>query len=457
MHYHFIAIGGSAMHNLAIALHKKGEQITGSDDEIFEPSRSRLAKYGLLPDNIGWSPGKITTEIDAIVLGMHAKSDNPELLKAKELGLQIFSYPEFLYNQTQNKTRVVIGGSHGKTTTTAMVMHVLKFCHKKFDYMVGAQLEGFETMVNFSNDSDIAVFEGDEYLTSPIDPRPKFHLYKPHIGLITGIAWDHINVFPTFKNYVEQFEIFTNQVEENGSLIYFDGDKNLQVIVEKINRNIQCVPYHEHPFTIEDGNTYLQLQNEKILLKIFGLHNLQNLSGAKLVCTKLGIEEAEFYKAIQSFEGASKRLQLLGKNNNLIIYQDFAHSPSKLAATINAVKNQYPEKEVIACMELHTYSSLNKDFLQEYRGTMDKADKALVFYSNHAIELKRLEKIYPENIAKSFDKNGIKIFNDRKKLKNELFFMEFKNSVLLLLSSGNFEGLNLLEMSSELLEKCETK
>jgi len=454
MNYHFIAIGGSAMHNLAIALHKKGETITGSDDEIFEPSRSRLAKHGLLPEMEGWFPEKISNQIDAVVLGMHAKKDNPELIKAEQIGVPIYSYPEFLYNQTQTKTRAVIGGSHGKTSTTAMVMHVLKQCNKTFDYMVGAQLDGFETMVDFSDKSKIAVFEGDEYLTSPIDPRPKFHLYKPHIGLITGIAWDHINVFPTFENYVEQFSIFIDQVEEQGAMVYFDGDEHLKQLIIKSKKNIQFIPYNTHPHTVIDGITYLIHNGKEFEIKIFGEHNLQNLSGAKQVCLKLGITEEEFYLAIQNFEGAAKRLQLLGENKKLTIYQDFAHSPSKLKATINAVKEQYPNKEVIACMELHTYSSLNKSFLNEYKGTMQKADKAIVFYSNHAIELKRLEKIDPILVSESFDKQGIKVIIEKEELKSELNFMEFENSVLLFLSSGNFDGINLKEFSDELLAKC---
>lgn len=453
MNYHFIAIGGSAMHNLAIALHKKGEIITGSDDEIFEPSHSRLAKYGILPEKTGWFPEKINKNIDAVVLGMHAKADNPELIKAREMGITIFSYPEFLYNQTQSKKRVVIGGSHGKTSTTAIVMHVLKYCNKNFDYMVGAQLDGFETMVDFSDSSDMAVFEGDEYLTSAIDLRPKFHLYKPNIGLITGIAWDHINVFPTFENYVEQFDIFANQVEDGGVLIYFEGDKYIKQIVDNCENSIQFIPYTTHTNKIENGDTYLINDKDEFPIKVFGEHNLQNISGAKQVCLQLGITVQEFYSAIQSFEGAAKRLQLLGKNDNTTIYLDFAHSPSKLQATVDAVKKQYPNKKVVACMELHTYSSLNKDFLIQYKGTMQKADKAIVFYSNHAIKLKKLKNIDKNLIAESFDKQGITVFNDKNSLKSELLFMELQNTVLLFLSSGNFDGIDLKEMTSKLLEK----
>lgn len=453
MNYHFIAIGGSAMHNLAIALHKKGENITGSDDEIFEPSRSRLKKLGLLPDKEGWFPDKLNKNIDAVVLGMHAKKDNPELAKAKELGLKIYSYPEFLYKQTQNKNRVVIGGSHGKTSTTAMILHVLKYYKQKFDYMVGAQLDGFETMVGFSDEAEVAVFEGDEYLTSAIDPRPKFHVYKPHIGLITGIAWDHINVFPTMENYIEQFEIFVNQIEDGGTLIYFDGDENLKKIVDSCTRNINFVAYTTHNHFIAEGLTYLVSDFGDVPLCVFGKHNLQNLSGAMQVCLSLGISEKQFYEAIKSFQGASKRLQLLGENEKMKIFQDFAHSPSKLKATVDAIKEQYPDKEIVACMELHTYSSLNKKFLTEYKGCMNKADKALVFYSEHAIELKKLEKFDKNIILESFDKEELVVFDDEKKLKNELFFMEYKNSILLLLSSGNFNGLNLKELASDILAR----
>jgi len=452
MKYHFIAIGGSAMHNLAIALHKKGDTITGSDDEIFEPSKSRLAKYGLLPEKTGWFPEKISASIDAVVLGMHAKSDNPELLKAKELGLKIFSYPEFLFEKTKNKTRVVIGGSHGKTTTTAIIMHVLKTLDIKFDYMVGANIEGFETMVDFSDDTDIAVFEGDEYLTSPIDLRPKFHLYNPHIALITGIAWDHINVFPTFENYVEQFKIFTDKIEQNGNLIYFEGDKNVKSIAEQARPDIEKISYNTHNHIIKNGVTYLLHNKEEAEIKIFGNHNLQNISGAKQVCLKLGITEDDFYKSISIFEGAAKRLQLLAKSSNVVVYQDFAHSPSKLKATIDAVKQQYPHKKIVACMELHTYSSLNKEFLQHYKGTMDSADTAIVFYSNHALELKKLEKLDKKSVAQSFDKQEIKVFDDKNELKKQLSFMDLSNSVLLLLSSGNFDGLKLTELAKELVE-----
>lgn len=452
MNYHFIAIGGSAMHNLALALHKKGEKITGSDDEIFEPSRSRLAAAGLLPQKNGWFANKITKQIDAVVLGMHAKSNNPELLKAKELGIKIYSYPEFLYNQTINKKRVVIGGSHGKTTTTAMVMHVLANTIKNFDYMVGAKINGFDTMVNIDNNSEIAVFEGDEYLTSPIDTRPKFHLYKPHIALITGIAWDHVNVFPTFDIYIDQFRKFIDLIEPGGTLIYCANDKILTNLVNEKKRDIEILPYFEHNNIIIDGKTYLQTNNGNTQIGVFGGHNLQNLSGAKIICSKLGITDEQFYQNIATFTGADKRLQLLSENKNCKVFLDFAHSPSKLKATIDAVAAQYPDKQIIACMELHTYSSLSKSFLLQYKHTMQKAHKAIVFYSKHAIELKQLPPIDAENITNGFDKPGLIVENNTEKLKNTLLFMEKNNTILLLLSSGNFGGINLNELATQITQ-----
>ncbi len=452
MHYHFIAIGGSAMHNLALALHQKGDQISGSDDEIFEPSRSRLQKHGLLPEAEGWFPDNITSNLDAIVLGMHAKADNPELLRAQELGLKIYSYPEFLYEQTKNKKRVVIGGSHGKTTTTAMVLHVLQDQKYKFDYMVGAQLEGFETMVGFSDEADIAIFEGDEYLTSPIDPRPKFHLYQPHIALLTGIAWDHVNVFPTFENYVSQFSTFVQGLTSQSVLIYYKHDKALQQICKE-REDLSIKAYEAHAANTENGVTYLQHGPQKTPLQIFGKHNLENLNGARLICNELGIRNEDFYHSIQNFKGAQKRLQQLAQTEHSLAFLDFAHSPSKLKATVSAVKMQYPDKKLIACMELHTYSSLKKEFLSEYAGAMDEADQALIYFDHHAVELKRLKKINKKEVAESFDKEGLEVFDDQKELKKALFFMEYKQCVLLFLSSGNFSGINLKEFAGELLEK----
>jgi UDP-N-acetylmuramate: L-alanyl-gamma-D-glutamyl-meso-diaminopimelate ligase len=452
MRVHFIAIGGSAMHNLAIALHKKGYQVTGSDDEVFEPSKSRLINLGLLPEKEGWFPERITSELDAVILGMHARQDNPELIRAQELGLKIFSYPEYLYEQTKDKIRVVVGGSHGKTTITSMIMHVLRFNQIKFDYMVGAQLDGFDTMVSFSDEAKIAVFEGDEYLSSPIDQRPKFHLYFPNIALLTGIAWDHINVFPTFPFYVEQFQLFADLIQPNGSLIYFSEDENLQQIAAKTRDDIQKLPYQAHASVIENDITYLVSGNKKIRLQIFGDHNLQNISGAQLVCRQLGLTDEQFYAAIAGFKGAARRLEILASNDACTVFNDFAHSPSKLKATTAAVKNQFPERKLVACLELHTFSSLKKEFLPQYKNCMDAADLAIVYFNPHTIEHKKLEKITELQITEAFDTPHLIVSTDSDELFDFLRELNWQNSNLLLMTSGNFSGKNLKELANEIVK-----
>jgi UDP-N-acetylmuramate: L-alanyl-gamma-D-glutamyl-meso-diaminopimelate ligase len=451
MKVHFIAIGGSAMHNLAISLYKKGYQISGSDDEIFEPSKSRLSKYGILPDKIGWDENNITKDIDAVILGMHAREDNPELLKAREIGLKIYSYPEYLFEQTKDKIRIVIGGSHGKTTITSMIMHVLQYHNMKFDYMVGAQLDGFETMVSLSDDTNIAIFEGDEYLSSPIDRRPKFHLYKPNIAVISGIAWDHINVFPSFENYVEQFEIFIDKIEENGSLFYCDLDSNLKILAQKTNNKIQKASYGVHPYFIKDDITYLQTNEGDYSLKIFGKHNLQNINAAKLVCNEIGVSEKDFYSAISEFKGASKRLEILAEKNNTILFRDFAHSPSKLKATVDAVKEQYLNRRLFAIMELHTFSSLNKSFLKEYKGTLNNADIAVVYFNPQVIEHKKLEQISKEQVKEAFEKINLHVFTDQKKLIEFVREVNLHDMNILLMSSGSFSGIDLKKFAFELV------
>ena len=430
------------MHNLAIALHKKGYQVTGSDDEIFEPSKSRIASYGLLPEKFGWDENRITADIDAVILGMHARIDNPELLKAQELGLTIYSYPAYIYEQSKNKTRVVIGGSHGKTSITAMVLHVLEKCNFDFDYMVGAQLEGFETMVQLT-DAPVIILEGDEYLSSPIDRRPKFHLYKPHIALISGIAWDHINVFPTFENYIEQFDIFINQIEPNGYLTYCENDIVLKKLVTKNTSKIKKEGYSTPANYIEKGITFLKTEIGNIPLMVFGDHNLQNINGAKLICNQLGVDDADFFKAIATFKGAAKRLELIAKSETTAVYKDFAHSPTKLKATTKAVKQQYPDRKVVACMELHTFSSLNKAFLKEYKNSMEDADEAYVYYSEHTLAHKKLEHITPAEVKNAFASDNVEVINDSKQLVNVLENKNWNNSVLLLMSSGNFDGVDL--------------
>lgn len=443
MRIHFIAIGGSAMHNLALALHHKGDEVTGSDDVIYEPSRSRLATQGLLPESTGWFPDKINKDLDAVILGMHAKADNPELQKAKDLGLRIFSYPEFLYQQSKNKTRVVIGGSHGKTTITSMILHVLKYHDIEADFMVGAQLDGFERMVHLTEENDFIVLEGDEYLSSPIDRRPKFHLYKPHIALLSGIAWDHINVFPTFENYLDQFRIFVDSIVEGGSITFNQEDQEVCQIVQNSQNTIRKIPYGTHDYLVENGQTFLQTTEGPLPVEIFGKHNINNLAGAKWICQHMGVDEEDFYEAIVSFNGASKRLEKIAENQDSIVYKDFAHSPSKVGATTTAVKEQYPEKKLIACLELHTYSSLNAEFLAEYENTLSEADIAVVFYSPEAIKIKRLDFLSEAQIAQAFQREDLKIFTDPTYFSEFLERLDYKNIVLLLMSSGNYGGIAL--------------
>ncbi len=443
MRIHFIAIGGAAMHNLALALYSKGYQVTGSDDEINEPSKSRLAKVGLLPVEMGWFPEKISADIDAIILGMHARIDNPELIKAKELGLKIFSYPEYLYEQSKDKKRVVIGGSHGKTSITAMILHVLSACNMKFDYMVGSQLEGFDTMVRLSHDAPVIILEGDEYLSSPIDRRPKFHLYHADIALLSGIAWDHINVFPTFDNYVEQFRIFVRQLPADGTLVYCENDNEVVGVTKEANATVNKIGYTVPSHEIRDGITYLKTDIGEVSLMIFGKHNLMNLEGARNVCNQLDIFNEQFYQAISTFKGAARRLELVSRSNDRIVYKDFAHSPSKLKATIAAVKEQFVNRRLIACMELHTFSSLNAAFLDEYAHSMDMADEAIVYFNAHTIEHKKLPPITVEQVRKSFERADIIVLDKTESLRSHLSTIPRNGEVILMMSSGTFDGLDL--------------
>ncbi len=436
------------MHNLALALEHKGYVITGSDDVIFEPSKSRLAAKGLLPEEFGWFSDKITSDLDAIVLGMHAKADNPELLKAQELGITIYSYPEFLYEQSKNKTRVVIGGSHGKTTITSMILHVLNFHDIEVDYMVGAQLDGFDRMVHLTEDNDFIVLEGDEYLSSPIDRRPKFHLYQPNIALLSGIAWDHINVFPTFENYVEQFKIFVDSIVNGGSITYNIEDETVKEIVEASENAIRKLPYTTPEYSVEDGETLLETNEGPMPIEVFGKHNLSNLAGAKWICQNMGVDEDDFYEAIATFKGASKRLEKIAEGNSSIAYKDFAHSPSKVAATTKAVKEQYPNRKLIACLELHTYSSFNPEFLKEYKGALDAADEAVIFFLPESVAIKKLEAVTPEQISEAFQRKDLKIFTDAKSFHEFIENKEYKNATLLLMSSGNYGGLNLEKLKN---------
>jgi UDP-N-acetylmuramate: L-alanyl-gamma-D-glutamyl-meso-diaminopimelate ligase len=451
MRVHFIAIGGAVMHNLAIALHLKGYIVTGSDDEIFEPSRSRLDSYGLLAEKDGWDTGRITSGLDVIILGMHAKADNPELAKARELGIRIMSFPEYIYDQTKNKKRIVVAGSHGKTTTTAMIMHVLKQSGRKFDYMVGSSIEGYETMVGLSDDSEIAVLEGDEYLTSPIDRRPKFHLYKPDIAIINGIAWDHMNVFPTYENYFGQFKIFVETITPGGTLIYFDGDPETVRVAALCSNEVKKIPYKTHGYFMNKAGFFAATHDRVVELKIFGEHNMQNLAAAREACFAVGIASDEFYNAISSFEGTSRRLQKINENQNGTVYLDFAHAPSKVKATIEAVAERYTGRILIACLELHTFSSLSREFLPQYLGTLENASHAFVYFNPHAIELKKLPPLTVEMIKEAFGDTKIKVYNNSRELFDAIKGLKISNPVFLLMSSGDFDGIDFKSLSEELL------
>lgn len=457
MRVHLIAIGGSAMHNLAIALHLKGIDVSGSDDEIVDPAKNKLNKYNLLPPSVGWDKNRIVPELDAVILGMHARIDNPELIKAQQLGLKIYSYPEYLYEQTKNKIRVVIAGSHGKTTITAMVLHVLRICGKKFDYMVGAAIDGFDTSLKLSEDAPVAIFEGDEYLASPIDQRPKFILYKPQIALISGIAWDHVNVFPTFQDYIRQFTQFIQGLSPGGTLVYFENDLELNNLSKNIPEGVKRIPYSlpQQPdgkpgFVLENGKTYLLDSGTKIPLEIFGKHNLANMNGSREICKLLGVQVSDFNRAISTFKGAARRLQTMACTNDCTVFWDFAHSPSKLKATIEAVKEQFPDRKLVACMELHTFSSLTREFLKEYKGTMQKADYSMVYYNPQTLSHKRLPQLDPNEIRDFFG-DHVEVFTNTSTLLSALKEIKWKNSNLLLMSSGNFNGINIKGLATELI------
>ena len=443
MKTHFIAIGGSAMHNLAIALKDKGYQVTGSDDAIFERSKSRLEKKGILPEELGWFPEKLTSDIDAVILGMHAHTDNPELAKAKELGLKIYSYPEFLYEQSKEKTRVVIGGSHGKTTITSMILHVLNFHQKDIDYMVGAQLEGFDCMVKITDDNDFMILEGDEYLSSPIDLRSKFLLYQPNIALVSGIAWDHINVFKTFDDYIDQFRKFVASITPGGVLVYNEEDEEVVKVVESAENYFRKIPYKTPAYKIENGIVNLKTDMGDIPLSVFGKHNLLNMEGARFICSQLGIMEEEFYEAIMSFKGASKRLEIVKRDDGGLLYKDFAHAPSKVKATVSAFAEQFSKTKTFGFLELHTYSSLNPVFLEQYDHAMDGLDNAVVFYSEDALKIKRMDPISPDLIKEKFKNENLKVFTNAEDLHAYWETLDKSKGAFVMMSSGNFGGLDL--------------
>jgi UDP-N-acetylmuramate: L-alanyl-gamma-D-glutamyl-meso-diaminopimelate ligase len=447
---HFIAIGGCVMHHLAIALQENGYVVTGSDEEIYDPSKSKLEKAGLLPPQIGWFPEKITKEIDLVILGMHPKANNPELLKAKELGIKVNSYPEFIFEQSIDKQRIVIAGSHGKTSITCMILHVLQYFKRKTDYLIGAEIEGFDKSVQLAN-GPMIVIEGDEFVTSSLDPSPKFLHYHHHIGLISGVEWDHINAYPTFDEYVKQFEQFADQSPKGGILIYSENDDLATVIGRKERDDVQRVEYSAHKHEIVNGQTYLVNGNEKFPVQVFGKHNMRNISAAKAVLTKIGITEEMFFEAIQSFKGTSKRLELVEKNNEVNVFQDYAHAPSKLKASTKAVKQQFPKRDLLAVLELDTYSSLNKDFLGQYKDTFKNADEPVVYFDPRTVEQNNLPAISAEDVKKAFDHPKLEVFTDKDQLKNFLLGKQWKNRNLLLMTSGNFGGINIKDLAKSIV------
>lgn len=451
MKVHFISIGGSVMHQLAIALSKKGYEVTGTDDEIFEPALSNLKEAGLLPAKIGWDDNLIQPQLDAVILGMHARADNPELLKAKTLGLNIYSFSEYIYKESLQKKRVVVGGSHGKTTTTSMIMHVLKKQQLAFDYLVGAKLSGFEQSVNIT-DAPIIVCEGDEYPASAIEKKPKFHFLYPHIAILTGIAWDHINVFPTFDFYLEQFLIFINRIEKGGILIYNESDEVLANLVANNRRDdILYQPYQVPPFTIENGITTIEIGSYKGPLSVFGNHNLMNCFAAYYACVALGISAIDFLESMKDFTGAAKRLELLEWNNTMRIYRDFAHAPSKVKATVQAVKQQFPERRLYGILELHTYSSLNVHFMNEYKGALEELDESVVFYAKHALEIKQMPELPAQKVVEGFGKPGLIVMNEKSELEKWLLAIPNQDANILFMSSGNYDGLNINSLAKAII------
>ncbi len=454
MNVHFIAIGGSAMHNLAIALSRKYYKVTGSDDEIFEPSATRLKKQGIFPTQIGWNTENIHEKLDAIIVGMHAREDNPELLKARSMGIPVFSYPEYLYEQSKDKIRVVIGGSHGKTSITAMILHAISMVGLDVDYMVGAQLEGYDCMVKLSDTAKIMILEGDEYLSSPIDRRPKFHLYHPSIALISGIAWDHINVFPTFENYVSQFDVFCQKIEKSGVLLYNQEDDVVKQLGTKYSNKLNSIAYSTPNYSTNINGTEIEFEGKKYVFQIFGAHNMQNLMGAMEICKQIGVSNDEFLSALQSFKGAGKRLQKVAEKNGFVMFKDFAHSPSKLKATTSAVKEQFKEKQVVACMELHTFSSLNKEFLPLYHGAMKHADRAIVYFNPDVVKHKRLPAISVEEVKIAFGDN-VEVYNLTEEVLHIVKNINVNDSILLMMSSGNFDGVDYELLGEELVSRFE--
>ena len=451
MRIHLIAIGGAVMHNLALALKKAGHHVSGSDDDIQSPSKERLVAAGLFPDNLGWHESNITENIDLVILGMHARKDNPELLKSMELGLEIKSFPEFLGEAYKDKKKIVVAGSHGKTTTTSMIMYILKNMGVDYDYMVGSNIEGFKTMVSLT-DAPFAVIEGDEYLSSPLDMSSKFLHYEPDIAIITGIAWDHINVFPTFESYLETFRSFISSIKKGGTLIYFKHDEILNKMVEDYATGINLMPYEALPFELSsNGKLYLRdSENKQTEIEIFGKHNLENLQAAIYACTLLGCDKDQVIAAVKGFSGAGRRLEKIREENGFVSYLDFAHAPSKLKSTVEAVRHRYPEKNLIAIYELHTFSSLNEDFLKEYKGSMDPADNSIVYYNEHTFELKKMPILEKQKVMDAFDTSSLEVITKTEELNQYIKDQNLNNTVLLWMTSGTFGGMDIRGFTNSL-------
>lgn len=448
---HFIAIAGSVMHNLAIALKQAGHEVTGSDDEIFEPARTALSENSILPETEGWYPEKLSPAVDVVMLGMHAQKDNPELLKAQELGLKIYSFPDYIYERSKDKQRIVIAGSHGKTTITAIIIHVLSSLNRKFDYVIGARVRGLKQTVNLT-DAPVIIIEGDEYLSSALDPTPKFLRYQHHIGLISGIAWDHANVFPSEEDYVKQFDLFADQTPKGGILVYCDQDSMALIIGKKERTDVTAVSYKSHPHTTDQHNHFsLTFNKEKYPVLVFGSHNFQNISGAREVLKKIGVTNEQFYKAISTFQGAAGRLEVIGERDSVTVYKDFAHAPSKVTATVKAVREAYPSRELVACVELHTYSSLNKKFLPQYKDSLKNAQVPIVYFNPEKVRTKKLESLSPDEVRSAFANTQLKVFEKAEDLEAFLMAQTWRNKNLLLMSSGNFGGINLLKLSDKVL------
>ncbi len=444
MRIHIIAIGGAVMHNLALELQSVGHQVTGSDDEIYDPARSRLQKAGLLPEKMGWDAHRITDDIELIILGMHAKADNPELLRSIELGLVIESFPEFVGNHAKDKRQLVVTGSHGKTTTTSIIMHYLKSQNQAMDFLVGAQLQNFDHMVGLS-DAPYMIIEGDEYLSSAIDRKPKFLHYRADVLIITGIAWDHMNVFPSEAIYIDQFRQLLQRQAADSVVIFDTTDAKLVDLMNETAWPFKRIGYEGFFYHWKDGQNFVDWNTHTYPVALSGQHNMKNMQAAFLALNELAlIDEVKFFQEMESFTGPAKRMDVLYDSDSLVVLRDFAHAPSKLKATITGVREKYPDAELIACYELHTYSSLNKDFLPQYAHSMDAADQAIVFFSPHTLEIKRLEALDTEAIRAGFDRTDLQVFTDRTELNDALLAMRGeKQQVYLMMSSGVFGGLPL--------------